>query len=312
MANRVGTRVATVSLRSTRQRRERGTWCSRSACGAGRVAARGRWRADLADRYRAEGWWTDATLGRWWPTAWRRMADAGFRVRSKVRPWPGTFADVDRAARSLAGRAPAAGRRPRRRGRVPAAQLGGGRHHVLGRRLPRRRRGADRPLLRRQGGRLHPPRHRARRRRHRRPLRPRRPPGHVRGRCWRADPVPLLAGGRRHARRRRCRPRPTPFDDAARRPSPSPGRPPSTPTRRRSSASRRARPATRRASSTRTARSAARPASSTTCSRRAARRRSPARRSATSSGCSTPSSCRCCATGPSTWSTCGTRARCCA
>src|SRR5262245_40428611 len=30
------------------------------------------------------------------------MAQAGFRVHSKVRPWSGTFADVDRAARSLA------------------------------------------------------------------------------------------------------------------------------------------------------------------------------------------------------------------
>src|SRR3954453_7366642 len=30
------------------------------------------------------------------------MRDVGFRVRSKVRPWSGTFADVDRAARSLA------------------------------------------------------------------------------------------------------------------------------------------------------------------------------------------------------------------
>src|SRR6185369_16125068 len=32
-----------------------------------------------------------------------RMGDRGFRVRSAVRPWQGTFADIDRAARALAG-----------------------------------------------------------------------------------------------------------------------------------------------------------------------------------------------------------------
>ena len=57
---------------------------------------------DLADRYRAEGWWNDATLGATVADGLESMAGAGFRVRSKVRPWSGTFADVDRAARSLA------------------------------------------------------------------------------------------------------------------------------------------------------------------------------------------------------------------
>jgi acyl-CoA synthetase len=57
---------------------------------------------DLADRYRAEGWWNDATLGATVADGLESMAHAGFRVRSKVRPWSGTFADVDRAARSLA------------------------------------------------------------------------------------------------------------------------------------------------------------------------------------------------------------------
>ncbi|HET9609572.1 MAG TPA: AMP-binding protein [Acidimicrobiales bacterium] len=56
----------------------------------------------LADRYRAEGWWTDATLGRMVADGLGSMGRAGFRVRSAVRPWEGTFADVDRAARSLA------------------------------------------------------------------------------------------------------------------------------------------------------------------------------------------------------------------
>ncbi|HET8618851.1 MAG TPA: hypothetical protein VFM27_07815, partial [Acidimicrobiales bacterium] len=68
---------------------------------------RGGWRLRpvphaLADRYRAEGWWTDATLGDMVAAGLGSQGDAGFRVRSRVRPWEGTFADVDRAARSLA------------------------------------------------------------------------------------------------------------------------------------------------------------------------------------------------------------------
>ena len=56
----------------------------------------------LADRYVAEGWWTDASLGQTVDDGLRTNADVGFRVRSAVRPWAGTFGDVDRAARSLA------------------------------------------------------------------------------------------------------------------------------------------------------------------------------------------------------------------
>ena len=56
----------------------------------------------LADRYRAEGWWTDASLGRMVADGLGHHGDVGFHVRSAVRPWHGTFADVDRAARSLA------------------------------------------------------------------------------------------------------------------------------------------------------------------------------------------------------------------
>jgi len=68
---------------------------------------RGNWRLrsvpqDIADRYRAEGWWTDATLGHMVAHGLGSMGHVGFRVRSQVRPWNGTFADVDRAARSLA------------------------------------------------------------------------------------------------------------------------------------------------------------------------------------------------------------------
>ena len=58
--------------------------------------------SELADRYRAEGWWNDDTLGGMVEHGLSSMADVAFRVRSKVRPWEGTFADVDRAARSLA------------------------------------------------------------------------------------------------------------------------------------------------------------------------------------------------------------------
>ncbi|HUA96628.1 MAG TPA: AMP-binding protein, partial [Acidimicrobiales bacterium] len=57
---------------------------------------------ELARRYVAEGWWTDATLGSMVAEGLQGMAGAPFTVRSKVRPWRGTFADVDRAARSLA------------------------------------------------------------------------------------------------------------------------------------------------------------------------------------------------------------------
>jgi acyl-CoA synthetase (AMP-forming)/AMP-acid ligase II len=57
---------------------------------------------DLAELYRSEGWWTDATLGQVVAEGLGSMSQAGFRVHSAVRPFAGTFADVDRAARSLA------------------------------------------------------------------------------------------------------------------------------------------------------------------------------------------------------------------
>ncbi len=58
---------------------------------------------DLAQRYRDAGWWNDATLGDMVAHGLGGMATAGFRVRSKVHPWQGTFAEVDRSARALAG-----------------------------------------------------------------------------------------------------------------------------------------------------------------------------------------------------------------
>lgn len=57
---------------------------------------------ELVQRYQHEGWWVPDTLGE---TVSEGLANAGslsFRVFSKVRPWRGTFAQIDRAARSLA------------------------------------------------------------------------------------------------------------------------------------------------------------------------------------------------------------------
>ncbi|WP_436791468.1 AMP-binding protein [Yinghuangia sp. YIM S10712] len=58
--------------------------------------------ADLVKKYEAEGWWTQETLG---DLIVRGLADApgtGFHVHSAVRPWSGTFADVELVARRLA------------------------------------------------------------------------------------------------------------------------------------------------------------------------------------------------------------------
>jgi len=53
--------------------------------------------------YRDEGWWTDETLGKMVAAGLPRNGHVAFRVRSAVRPWQGTFAEVDRSARALAG-----------------------------------------------------------------------------------------------------------------------------------------------------------------------------------------------------------------
>ena len=58
---------------------------------------------ELRQRYLAEGWWNDATLGTMVADGLTSQGGAAFSVRSQVRPWKGTFADVDRAARALAG-----------------------------------------------------------------------------------------------------------------------------------------------------------------------------------------------------------------
>ncbi len=59
--------------------------------------------ADLAARYRAEGLWNDDTLGSLVSASAARSPASLVRVYSETRPWSGTAADVDRAARALAG-----------------------------------------------------------------------------------------------------------------------------------------------------------------------------------------------------------------
>lgn len=54
------------------------------------------------DLYLQKGWWTDASVGSMVAKGLGTMSETPFTVRSKVHPWRGTFADVDRAARSLA------------------------------------------------------------------------------------------------------------------------------------------------------------------------------------------------------------------
>jgi acyl-CoA synthetase (AMP-forming)/AMP-acid ligase II len=57
---------------------------------------------ELVQRYQAEGWWTDETLGETLARGLAAAPDAVFRVHSAARPWSGTFADVESVARRLA------------------------------------------------------------------------------------------------------------------------------------------------------------------------------------------------------------------
>ena len=59
--------------------------------------------ADLVKRYEAEGWWARETLGELLARELAAAPDAGFRVHSAARPWTGTFGNVERVARRLAG-----------------------------------------------------------------------------------------------------------------------------------------------------------------------------------------------------------------
>jgi acyl-CoA synthetase (AMP-forming)/AMP-acid ligase II len=58
--------------------------------------------AELIERYEAEGWWTRETIGDLLAYGLDAAPDVEFRVHSAVRPWEGTFADVERTARRLA------------------------------------------------------------------------------------------------------------------------------------------------------------------------------------------------------------------
>ncbi|MBX7434992.1 AMP-binding protein [Mycobacterium sp. Y57] len=58
--------------------------------------------AELIERYRREGWWTDETLGDLLARGLWDNPQAGFYVHSAVRPYTGTFGEVDRDARRLA------------------------------------------------------------------------------------------------------------------------------------------------------------------------------------------------------------------
>ncbi|KUI29039.1 AMP-binding protein [Mycobacterium sp. GA-2829] len=57
---------------------------------------------ELIKRYEQEGWWTPETLGELLARHLATGADVGFYVHSEVRPYRGTFGDVERQARRLA------------------------------------------------------------------------------------------------------------------------------------------------------------------------------------------------------------------
>ena len=75
---------------------------------------------ELARRYVAEGWWGEATLGQTVAAAVGRLPDTTFAIHSAVRPWRGTFAEVDHLARTFAGALRARGLGP---GAVVVVQL---------------------------------------------------------------------------------------------------------------------------------------------------------------------------------------------
>ncbi|MFD4404990.1 AMP-binding protein [Nocardia sp. NPDC058499] len=58
--------------------------------------------ADLARSYREAGWWSDETLGELLARGLAAAPDTTFAVHSRIRPYTGTFGDVERTARRLA------------------------------------------------------------------------------------------------------------------------------------------------------------------------------------------------------------------
>jgi acyl-CoA synthetase (AMP-forming)/AMP-acid ligase II len=82
----------------------------------------------LRERYRAEGWWTDETLGAFVDRRLGAWPDATINIWSEARPWHGTFADVHADARRLATALADAGIEP---GAVVAFQLPNWREAVV-------------------------------------------------------------------------------------------------------------------------------------------------------------------------------------
>jgi non-ribosomal peptide synthetase component E (peptide arylation enzyme) len=58
--------------------------------------------AELVERYRAEGWWTSDTLGDLLARGLAAAPGTPFEVHSDVRPYRGTYRDVELVARRLA------------------------------------------------------------------------------------------------------------------------------------------------------------------------------------------------------------------
>lgn len=58
--------------------------------------------AELAQSYIDNGWWSQETVGVMLARGLAAAPDAEFRVHSEVRPWRGTYADVEHTARRLA------------------------------------------------------------------------------------------------------------------------------------------------------------------------------------------------------------------
>lgn len=72
---------------------------------SGHASPRGDWglrTVASADEYRSAGWWSGRPLGQMVADGLDRMGSTGFDVHSSMRPWSGTFGEVDRAARSFA------------------------------------------------------------------------------------------------------------------------------------------------------------------------------------------------------------------
>ena len=95
------------AVRARARKRSGGRAMSRDTLGPAAPGGRTTWKLRsvpdaLARRYVAEGWWDAGTLGETVANGLSTMGDVAFNVYSDVRPWRGTFGDVDRAARSLA------------------------------------------------------------------------------------------------------------------------------------------------------------------------------------------------------------------